>query len=94
MSFFTVLKNDIIGDPFDLDPDRLNEAITNSTDLRSLCNNINYELLYDEIESLDLTEEQKDQLKDTIYLNCMDSSFDQDLADQFLTLNGEDNNDN
>jgi hypothetical protein len=94
MSFFNLLKNDIIDEPFKLETYRMNQAITNSSDIVSLCNNINYQLLYNEIESLDLTEEQKDQLSDTIYTNCMDSGYNRDLADQFLLLNGENNNDN
>jgi hypothetical protein len=40
MSLFDRLKNDIYSDPSELEPRDLNEAIRESDDLISLCNNI------------------------------------------------------
>ena len=94
MSLFDRLKNDIYGDPSELEPSDLNEAISESDDLVSLCNNINRKLITQEIQSLDLTEDQTEQLEETIYLNCADSGYNKDLADQFLEENklNEENN--
>ena len=85
----TRLSNDIVGDLSELDLSDIDEAIESSTDLYSLCNNLNRMLLTRKIRSLPITEDQKVQLEDTIYLNCGNSSFDEDLADQFLESDSE-----
>jgi hypothetical protein len=89
MSFFDRLKIDIIGEPFDLEYRELEEAISNSFDVVSLCNYINYALLLKEINELDLTDEQKDELVETIYTNCSDVNYNTSLRDSFLLENEE-----